>query len=251
MGFGSLMGARWQALGQNLQTFLAVQGAIFLLPLMLVGAWRLRCHRLLRLSGLAWILTFVTMTFVFPFAGGRGGFFHSGAALQPVMWACAPLGLEAFLGWIGPRRRWSLPQARRFFYPGLVGLAILLTVLVFNQRVIGGEFHNPIWGQSTRRYLQQEAALLDCGARADQVVMVNDSPGYYVASQRPAISIPYGDLATVLDVARRYQASYLLLEFNQLLGSDDLYASPGDRPGLRYLGTVDQTRIYQFLGAGD
>jgi len=81
------------------------------------------------------------------------------------------------------------------------------------------------------------------------VALVNNSPGYFVASGRPSISIPYGDVDTVLAVAQRYQGRYLLLEFNQLQGQDDLYARPdAERPGLRYLTTFEETRIFQITG---
>ena len=87
------MKARAWSLGLNLATTLAVQGEIFLLPLIGVAIWHMRKDRRVQLVLLAWLLTLGVMTIVFPFAGARGGFFHSGAALQTVWWVLAPLGL--------------------------------------------------------------------------------------------------------------------------------------------------------------
>ncbi len=42
-------------------------------------------------------LLFIAMTFIFTFPGTRGGLFHSGGALLPVVFATAGPGLEAVL----------------------------------------------------------------------------------------------------------------------------------------------------------
>jgi hypothetical protein len=194
----------------------------------------------------AWSLTFLVMTVVFPYVGARGGFFHSGAALQPLWWAAAPLGLVALIRWIGERRHWNLGQAKRFFGIGLIGLAVLISVIVYLSRVIGSDFFNPSWAEGYDRYTRLEAALVELGIRERDVVMVNNPPGYYLASGRQAVSIPYGDLETVFKVAERYRARYLLLEIDQIHGQENLYTDPGDHPGISYLGSVDGTRIYQF-----
>ncbi len=246
-GVGAILHGRIWALGLNLQTILAVQGEIFLAPLAVVGAWRLRKVLAVQAGALGWLLTVAAMTLVFPFAGARGGLFHSGAAVQPLIWAIAPVGLDELLAWGARRRNWNIRIALRVFQVGLVGLALLISGVVFYSRVIGAKPPQPAWAQGSLRYTRLEQALAGLGAAQDEVVMVNDAPGYYVASGRPAISIPYGDVATLLEVAKRYQARYLLLEINQLQGSDNLYDQPGDRPGLEYLETVENTRIYRLV----
>ena len=50
------------------------------------------------------------MTFVFPFAGARGAFFHAGAALQPMWWTLAPFGLESMLAVPEKTRNWGNDQ---------------------------------------------------------------------------------------------------------------------------------------------
>jgi hypothetical protein len=197
-GWAAILRARLWAAGQNLQSVLAVQGLIFLVPLVLAGFWRLRNDRRVQLAGFAWLLIFFVMTVIFPFQGARGGFFHSGAALQPFFWVMVPVGLEAFLGW------------------------------------------------GAQRYSRVEQALQAGGIADDAIVLVNNSPGYYVASQRPAISIPYGDLQTVCEVARRYQVGYLLLEIDQIIGETQLYLNPSDRQCLHYLSTIAEVRVFEI-----
>jgi hypothetical protein len=244
-GLPEIMRARLWASGQNLQTALAVQGEIFLIPLIILGLWKLRHDRRIQLGSLAWLATFVAMTVVFPFQGSRGGFFHSGAALQPLWWAVAPVGLEGFIAWGARARGWQANQAQRIFGAGLVGLAILLTVLITEGRVLGKDLSHPIWGESAAHYNHLEQALQGIGARAGETVMVNNPPGYFIAAGRPAIVTPFGDEQILLKTADYYNARYILLEFDHAAGLDTLYNSPGDREGLKYLLSVDGTRVFK------
>ncbi|MDI6695637.1 MAG: hypothetical protein QME21_11370 [Anaerolineales bacterium] len=242
-GLGAILSARGWALGLNLQTALAVQAEIFLAPLILVGLWRLRYERRVQAGLLAWGLTLAVMTIVFPYQGGRGGFFHSGAAIQPLFWAVAPLGLDAFIEWGGRKRGWNVSQAGRVFSVALTLIAIVLTVTLTFRRLAGGEFSERAWNANQQRYTQVELELARRGVDPQAVIMVNNAPGYYAAGRRPAVSIPYGNLQTLLEVAKRYQAQILLVEVEQVQG-EQLLEHPGDRPGLEYWGTTAEARIY-------
>jgi len=245
-GWQAIFRARWTALGQNLQSCLAVQGQIFLAPLILVGLWKLRTDLVVRLGALAWVMILFLMTLVFPFVGWRGGFFHSGAALQPLFWAAAPVGLEVVVGWGARVRRWQRSQALSFFRFGLVGLALLLTVLTASRRVLGDQPTQPIWNQSAEVYLQLDAALDEMGALPEDVVLVNNPPGYYATTGRSALAIPDGDMETALQPALLYGVRYMLLESNHPVGLNEHYLEPRDSPGWRYLGTVEGVRIYEI-----
>jgi hypothetical protein len=244
-GLPEIIRARLWASGQNLQTTVAVQGEIFLVPLVILGAWRLRHDRRVQLGSLGWLATFLVMTVVFPFQGARGGFFHSGAAFQPLWWAVAPVGLQGFIAWGARARGWQSAQAQRIFGAGLVGLAILFTVLITEGRVLGKDLSHPLWGMSAVHYTQLEQSLQEAGAQADEIVMVNNPPGYFIEAGRPAIVTPFGDEQILLEAADFYDARYVLLEFDHAAGLDTLYNSPGDRQGLKYLFSVDGTRIYK------
>jgi hypothetical protein len=80
----------------------------------------------------------------------------------------------------------------------------------------------------------------------EAVGVVNNPPGYYAATGRMAIVIPDGDVAELLKSARRYQASYLLLDENCPQALADLYAHPVDLPGLDHLGRLDGTHIFRI-----
>jgi hypothetical protein len=245
-GLVAILRARLWATGLNLQTVLAVQGQVFLFPLILIGLWQLRRTPPIQAGVLAWMFTFLVMTLVFPYQGARGGFFHSGAALQPLFWAVAPVGLHSFIEWGERKRGWNVRQAGPVFQGGTVLIALILTMFIVFNRVIGGDIRRPAWDDLQRRYFQVERALKEHQAPPDSIVIVNDAPTYYLASQRPSISIPYGDTDVLLQVAQRYQGRYLLIEIEQVQG-DALYEQPGDRPGLRYLETVEGIRLYEIV----
>jgi hypothetical protein len=71
-GLAEILKVRLWALGLNLESALAVQGSIFLLPLILIGLWQLRKENRTLLVVLTWGVTLTAMTLVFPFAGARG-----------------------------------------------------------------------------------------------------------------------------------------------------------------------------------
>jgi hypothetical protein len=245
-GLENILRVRIFALGQNLQTALAVQGEIFLVPLIILGLWRLRLDYRVRIGFIAWASTLFLMTIIFPDVGWRGGFFHSGTSVQTLFWAVVPVGLDTFITWGVRVRRWHPVQSRTFFSIGLIGLALMLAIVVVQSRVIGANITDPEWGKSEMVYKRLELALMGNGAELGEVVLVNNAPGYYIATGRPAISIPNGDVSTMLEVADRYAARYLLLEYNHPRGLDGIYVTPRDGPGFEYVSTIDGTHIFQI-----
>jgi len=144
------------------------------------------------------------MTVIFPFAGPRGGFFHSGAALQSVWWTLAPLD-------------WSPLSARAEAW--LVHAAGVQCVSCRVGRCCGfddGRYFYirvlPGWGEDEQIYPKVEAMLQQNGAEAADVVMVRNPPGYYLMTGRSAIVIPYGDESSLLAVAARFHARFVAIE---------------------------------------
>jgi hypothetical protein len=232
------------ALRMNLLNAFAAQGGIFLFPFILIGIWRYRKDERVQFASLVWLGLLLVMTFIFPFAGPRGGFFHSGAAIQSIWWVLAPLGLESAVG-AARKRGWFTPQAFSVFRVALVGVAILMTGIIFYLRVFQRG-----WGEDEQIYPKVEAMLQQNGIEPTDVVMVRNPPGYYLMTGRSAIVIPYGDENSLLDVAKLFHARFVAIEAAGASGPiEKIYNSKGDS-FLRFLGEVNEpnndTRIFEI-----
>jgi hypothetical protein len=182
------------------------------------------------------------MTVLFPFAGARGAFFHAGAALQPMWWTLAPLGLEAILTSL--QKRGIGHEGNRFVFRSiLIMIAMILTVYVVYLRVftLG-------WGEGEdAAYPVIEQVFVENGIQQNDIVIVRNAPGYYLATGRSAISIPYGGEEAILAAAKQFDAYYLVLEPEAALDPlQDLFQNPEGRSTFIYLGEYDGAHIYKL-----
>lgn len=246
-GVGMLIQQRWEALLLNLQTVLAVQGEIFLLPLALIGGWTLRKNVIVRSGFMAWSAYFLLMTFVFPLAGSRGGFFHSAAGLQPLIWGLCPVGLIQLIQ-VGIRKRgWMLKRALPGFSLLLVVVAALLSAGITAVRIFNLDTGENTWQESWEIYREVDRELVRLGAERQAIVVVNNPPGYFVATGRSAIVIPNGGEEDTLAAARTFGADFLILEENTVEGLTQLYLNPENRNNLIHLATIESTQIFRIL----
>jgi hypothetical protein len=238
-GLYNIISARLVALRWNLLNAFAAQGGIFLGPFVLIGIWKYRQDERVRVGLLAWLGLLFVMTLIFPYAGARGGFFHSGAALQSLWWTLAPPGLEVLV--IAARKRsWFTPNAFKIFGGALVGIAILMTAIIVSIRVLQS------WGEGEQTYPRIEAYLQQAGIQPGDIVMDRNPPGYYVMTGRPAIVVPYGNEASIFAAATRYHAKFLILEEAGIAGPiRSLYESKQSQH-FRFMSEINGTRIFQI-----
>jgi hypothetical protein len=241
-GWEAAVEDRLMALSANVGNTFAAQGGIFLFPFILIGLWQLRRDLRTRVAVTGWLILFIVMTIIFPFAGSRGSFFHAGAAFQPFWWVAAPIGLESVIAWVRKRGQFTDANAPLFFQVILVLLAILLTAYLVNFRVIASG-----WAKDDVIYPAVEEKLLESGISSGDIVIVRNPPGYFLASGRPSISLPFGDESTILAVSDKFDARYLVLEKGGTFDAiQDLYENPEGNPSFIYLGEVDGARIYRI-----
>jgi len=237
-GLEAIFKARAWSLGMNLATTLAVQGGIILLPFILIGIYRLRHEKAVLIAIAAWSLTLIMMTIAFPYAGARGGFFHSGAALQMMWWVVAPVGLEVAVHRISKWRRWQEQKAQATFRAGMIVLIVVISAFVLLMRLPG-------WGDEAANYTAIHQFLIQKKIPAGDVIIVSNPPGFYLVSSRPSIVLPDGTPETILALAEQYKARYLVLEPGSITtGLQQVYDQPDEFPYLLFLGEVDGTRIF-------
>ena len=240
-GWNEILSDRLWAFGTNLQSGFAAHGGIILFPFIVAGVIYFRKDERVKLASTAWLILFFVMTFIFPFAGARGAFFHAGAALQPMWWTLAPLGLDEILLSLR-KRNWGSDQTKVIFRSALVMIAIILTAFVVDLRLftLG-------WGEGEEIYPAVEAFLLENGIEDDDIVIVRNAPGYYIATDRSAISIPYGGENAILAAAKQFGAEYLVLESKAALPQiKSLLENPQGHDGFIYLGEVNEAHIFKI-----
>jgi hypothetical protein len=252
-GISELLAGRWDALVANLSTLLAVNGLIFQGPLILVAGLHVRSRPILKLSGIYLLLLLGLMSLAFPFAGARGGFFHSSTALMPLFWALTPKGLAVAVDWGSRNRGWNHREAGMIFQTAAVALALGITLAIFWSRVLRPGPQAPGWSASARTYerLAREVQELGLG---DGTVAVNNPPGFYLASGTPAIVIPDGGISELRAVMERYEARIVILDVNHPRGLEELYAHPHSVDWLRLEASVElpgDKPIYILESRGD
>jgi len=231
-----LTAARWWAAGpavllrhrlesgwSNLQTVLAVNGYVLLLPLMLVGGWTYRRHPVVRAGAAYASVLFLFMTLAFPFAGARGGFFHSSAALMPLLWSLAAAGIERAAIWIAPNRSWEVARTRVL----LMTVTFLLAGALSAWALAGkAGYLGPAssFDRNLLTYRQAGEQLRETGD--SMVVAVNDPPGFFLGTGIPAVVVPNGSEETLRQVAKRYDVRWIVLEADHPAGLDELYRNP-------------------------
>ena len=153
----------------------------------------------------------------------------------------APIGLDAVISWLRSRGQFTDKNAPYVFQSILVLLAVFMTAYLVNLRVLSG------WAKDDVIYASVERMFQDNGINPQDVVIVRNPPGYYINSGRPAVSLPFGDEITILQVAERYGAGYLVLEKGGTFDSiQSLYDDPQGNPSFIYLGEVDDAKLYRI-----
>lgn len=239
-GWTAALKVRLWALRMNLLNAFAAQGGIVLFPFILLGYWHLRHDIRAKLAATGWVIMLVVMTLAFPLAGARGGFFHAGAAFQTFWWALAPIGLSRLVDALYHRSILTAKHAGSVFQGLLVVITILLSGVILQVRVL-----QPGWQPEEELYVKVDHFLAAQGANPDAIAIVRNPAGYYIVSGRPTIVIPPGGPDTILALAKRYHASYFVLEPGGVLEEyKELYEQFDVNPGLKYIGEVEDARIY-------
>ncbi|MBI5651718.1 MAG: hypothetical protein HZC40_14935 [Chloroflexi bacterium] len=233
-GLEGIVGSKVNAAIQNAFILAFSSLVFFLAPFSFIGWWKTRQHIYHLPITIYLILLYLVMTLGFTFPSWRGSLFHSASALAPFFAITAPLGIDASVEWIARRRRaWNLREATQVFRFGFVILAALFSVYLYAQAIWGASSGViPLWNQRDAHYTPI-ARWLDQNARADDLVMVVDPPMFYTVSHRRAIVIPTENVDALFIAARKYNARYVIVEFDHPRPFSDLYNERVTVPGLK------------------
>ncbi|MEP7135517.1 MAG: hypothetical protein ABI904_11350 [Chloroflexota bacterium] len=242
-GWDAILALRVSAFQRVLYNIVVVQGVIVLIPFILLGAWKLRRSSQVRLGLIVWVLLIFVFTVIFPLAGVRGSYYHAVSALQPLLWALAPVGLDILIRKLQSLKMFQLPKLDLILQATLVFILFFISYASVNALVLTNG-----WQRGELTYPKVEEFLLQQGIEPEQPVMVINPPGYTMMTERPAVMFPYGGEASILSVAEKFNVHYIVLKndpvnanahFNALYNQPDLYRS------IQLVGEVDDVRIYK------
>lgn len=241
-GWDEILRSRASAFASNFWVFTEIS-LVFLTPFVLVGLWRLR-SRLEYLPFLIYnILLFATVSLIFTFPGPRGTYTHSGAALLPFIFGAALVGLDATVALVARfRRHWVVPIAQRNFTVIAVGFAVVLSAALAVKAIQG-------WDDRYNEY-REVASWLQGRTTDGETVMVVDPLRYYYVAHRPSIVFTNDGVSSTIELARRFNARYLVLEPGHPKPLNDLFAGREDNPALRLEQTIGDFKIYRVTRPG-
>lgn len=243
-GVAKILANILNAAGTNLISAIVIQGNIVILPFAIFGMMKRRDKIDVKVTFLIWIGIFCAMSFIFPFAGARGGYLHSVAAIQPVIWAYGVFGLRESITWMTKWRNWDEKVAIKFFS----FIFLCVSIMISGYVVIGDKINQSssrtaiLWND----YSKVDAFIRQTGSKQKFSVMVNNPPAFQIATNQMAYILPYGTVDTLLEAGKDFGIDYLILDRSHIQPYDDLYKNPGSVNGLSYLGNIMDYRIYRF-----
>ncbi len=239
-GWPEIIRSRLDGLSVALQTFVAVSGYIVLTPFVIWGWLYVARQKGARLAPMSWyaLALLLAMSLLFTLPGSNGGLFHSSTALWPWCMALAAIGLDRAVAWLALRRRNWRPEEARRVYAGIFVLAAFgLSGLVGLSRgpgVVASEAE--VYGEI--RELLPETA----------VVFAGDAPALHYHTGLPALSAPNEPPDVLLAMARRYQATHLLLDSSPPPALADLYHGTIISTAIQLTAEIDNLRLYELGG---
>ena len=79
------------------------------------------------------------------------------------------------------------------------------------------------------------------------IVMLPDSPMYYYHTGNPAINLPNEPPDTLLQVADKFHATYLILDPGYPAPLQGIYDNTSRHPRIHFVADYDGIRLYQLL----
>ncbi len=245
-GLGEILFDRVSALWNNVKSLLGVNGSIILVPFIAMGIWRTRKHFITQLTLVISAIVLLVMSLVFPYAGYRGGYFHSNSAIQVIFWGLVPIGLQGFIDLGVKYRKWIPNRSWKMFGAAIIATVTVLSVVIFIQKVNQPISSDSGWNGTLNEYKILDEEIIRRTGDEDSVIMVNDPPGYYLAANRMAIVNPSDGIQELLTAADQFGARFVILTQDNRLLRNDLDQDKNSQDRLKLLFKLGSSEIYEI-----
>jgi hypothetical protein len=223
-GIGSLVASRVGGFVAAVGIYAILVGALFLVPFMVIGAWRRRMSVDFGPFFVYAIILFAFSSLVSAVHVPGGTFIHSAVALAPYSYILAMEGLVAGVAWIARRRpSWNVEQASKVFVGGAVVLSIAASA--FYGLVVVND-----WSSVRLERESIATALNGLNVPTTDRLMSIDASGFRYYTGRGGVVSPDDPIDTVEDVARAYDIRWLILERRDIVRSMEPILLGGPRP---------------------
>jgi len=193
-----------------------------------------------------WAAILLVMSFVFPFAGARGGYYHSASAVQIFFWVLGGLGFYDALQWMEDHHTWNAKRSSKVFGMGLLVVFIMATFVMTYSKIQGEAVNGTAWSKGWNDAEVIGTQLDDLGIILNAPILINDPPTFNAAVDRPCYVIPDGDVTTLLSVMDGYDINYIVLEENHPGGLANLYNNPEQSPRLELIAKDEEIGYLVF-----
>lgn len=245
-GLWAILRVRLNALLINLVTFIGVEGMVILIPFLIIGLRRNWRNSILPGACGLWAAYFVVMTLFFPFAGLRGGFIHSTAGFQPLLWALAAVGFSRWTEGIARKGKWTEKQSGSILGVELILILGIITVF-FGTGLKFGLTPSEMPGYpEPKTYQKIDTFIRQTAGENSETILINNPPAYNAATGGEAVVIPDGTEEDLLSAARQFNARWLALDQNNFSGFEELYTNPYQNSNLSYRTTIDGIELFEI-----
>jgi hypothetical protein len=204
----------WKAIKQNFGSLLGVQLEIIGIPLFILSIRKNWKSKILLFPFVYFLLVSFMMTFVFSEAGSRGGFLHSLAAVQILVWVLMADGLSQFIAWGIKKRGWVLKRSQKMFGTAIILFSIIFTMTLYLNDVIGSDHQVTKWDQEAQDFVQLENQIEEASTDLSEVVMINDPVGFHLATNRWSIVIPTAEWEDLQVLIQKFDVRFVVLDQN-------------------------------------
>lgn len=243
-GFNKIFTDRLHSLWMNIKSLLLVNGGIVLVPMVFLAAWTLRKTFIVRITVLIALINLIFMSFVFPYAGFRGGFLHSNSAIQPILWGLVPLGLEKMVQFGILHRGWKLERSWKLFSVTLIAVSFAISCFIFTDKLLSSVEGEGRWNDTLSQFEEINQEIIRISGDRNSVIMVNNPPGYFLATSRLAIVNPTDGLENLLVAADTFSVRFFVLDDNNTVLTREL--EKGLPSEVNLLARVGNSKIYEI-----